>query len=313
MFNEEGTHEERSSQWVELMEKLDDSGVHMGLYPSPPDPRDFSLETLSVGMTEPPEYAKLQEPPFILDQKNTPFCGGASGAQALNLVYDSHNALPKDGFSMRFLYWMSKQYDGIPNSDGTFLRTICKVLKKYGVCRERLLRFENNNFRPTITEEMIEDASGYKIDSYAQLYSMREIKRAISMGFPVLIGAFITSKNWNPSDGFIGKPAGEIMGGHAMLLYGYDDLLLHNQLVGHKYGINSWGQNWGDGGKFYMPYDFYDWSLPNYPNIKVFMEAWAVRVLHLPLEEERFFDRPDECPKGVIRGLNCVIQSLLRR
>ena len=133
------------------------------------------------------------------------------------------------------------------------------------------------------------------------------------MGFPVLIGVFIHNKTWNTKDGYLGKPEGDLIGGHAVLLYGYDDLLEYNNLLGYMYGINSWGTRWGDSGKFYMPYEYYDWTLPKFPNLEMFLEAWAVRIFHIPEQGESFFDRPEECPKGVVRSFNCLLQSILRR
>mmetsp|Transcript_2700 Transcript_2700/g.6842 ORF Transcript_2700/g.6842 Transcript_2700/m.6842 type:complete len:93 (+) Transcript_2700:1-279(+) len=41
-----------------------------------------------------------------------------------------------------------------------------------------------------------------------------------------------------------------LLGGHAVMAVGYDDKKRHFIVR------NSWGQEWGDKGYFYMPYDY---------------------------------------------------------
>ena len=48
----------------------------------------------------------------------------------------------------------------------------------------------------------------------------------------------------------IPKPGEELLGGHAILCIGYDDAKKAFLIQ------NSWGENWGIGGKFWMPYSF---------------------------------------------------------
>ena len=247
--------------------------------PSPPDDRDYGLCNLRI-----PKLSKLElpkkkinfPPPWILDQEDTPFCGGASGAGSSNSYYNWFQQLAYKGFSMSFLYWLAKMYDGVPNEEGTYLRTINKIMQKYGMCEEILAPLSEMKQKSIITQKMTDNAAQYKINSYAQLHSLEEIKSALVDGKYVLIGTIVTSNNWYPEDGFLSLPNGYILGGHATFLYGYDDDLQHGKHKGYLYGINSWGTEWGDKGRFYLPYDYYHWESIDMPGFKAFLEAWVI-------------------------------------
>lgn len=89
---------------------------------------------------------------------------------------------------------------------------------------------------------------GYKI-----VTKMSAIRKSLSEGMPVVVAMRVYSSMGNVgSDGLLPMPTSEdkFQGGHAVLAVGYDNakkvLIIRN----------SWGPNWGDGGYFYMPYDY---------------------------------------------------------
>jgi len=265
--------------------------------PSPPDDRDYRLCQLNIQAlrnSELPKKVINPPPPWILDQENTPFCGGASGAGSGNAHYKRFKRLPYKGFSMTFLYWLAKMYDGAPDVEGTYIRTINKVMKKYGLCEEVLAPFDKMKTWSAITTEMIENAEQYKIESYGILDDIQDIKSALADGNYVIIGTIVTSKNWNTEDGFLGLPHGYILGGHATFLYGYDDDLEHGNHKGYFYGVNSWGDSWGDEGKFYLPYDYYHWESKDIPGFVAFLEAWAVKFQELTPPNDEDDDENDD-------------------
>jgi C1A family cysteine protease len=48
-----------------------------------------------------------------------------------------------------------------------------------------------------------------------------------------------------------------LRGGHAVCMVGYDDKIkFKDGKMGGFIVRNSWGENWGDNGYFYMPYSF---------------------------------------------------------
>jgi len=129
---------------------------------------------------------------------------------------------------------------------------------------------------------MLDDAAKYKVKRYAKLNSLEEIKEALSNGFYILIGTLVTSDNWdNPPDGFLGLPHGYIEGGHGTFGWGYDDFLkgwdrfVKTYWEGYIKAKNSWSEEWGDKGKFYIPYEYYFWQSLDL-GMNAFLEAWLV-------------------------------------
>jgi len=247
----------------------------MAILPSPPDERDYTVDLVSAPVL--PEQVSLPDSPIILDQGQSPFCGGASGAGIANAYYNSLGKMPKNGFSMTFIYWLAKQYDGMPNVQGTYLRTILKVMNKYGCAPEDLQPFSLVN-HPKINAEAFKVALDYKVQSYYKLSTPYEMKIALTSGFYILLATFITRDNWSyRNKGWISGPSGEFAGGHATRGNGYDNNLRSNihDHIGYFICSNSWGIRWGDDGKFYLPYDYFNFKVPNIGYSK-FIEAWAV-------------------------------------
>jgi len=273
------THEENIHNWEKAMDDIEKLCPDTGLLPSPPDPRDYSIDDIPVSIGKLPERHVLSAPPFILNQGSTPYCAGASGAGAANAYYSNPtmplSLMPKNGFSMTFLYWLAKRYDGIPDRSGTYIRTLLKMMKKYGCAPLQYAPYSTS--RIAITGEALKAAEQYQIESYARLFNERDIKEALNKNMYVIIGTLVTRDNWNRRQGFLAYPQGSLYGGHATVLRGYDDNLINihaEELIGHYLGFNSWGERWGDRGTFYLPYDYQQMV---YENRKVFLEAWAVK------------------------------------
>ena len=78
------------------------------------------------------------------------------------------------------------------------------------------------------------------------------MKHCLSNGFPIIFGflvykSFESKKVAETGHMIMPQENDKILGGHAVLAVGYDD--------NKKYFIirNSWGEEWGDQGYFYMP------------------------------------------------------------
>jgi hypothetical protein len=109
--------------------------------------------------------------------------------------------------------------------------------------------------RPTSTQ--VSAASKYKINYWRRvnIADVTEIKAQLNAGYPVMIGARIdqgmrdNGRNrtstyvWNHSQG-------TVLGGHAMVIVGYDD-----EMAAFKV-MNSWGTEWGNSGYFWISYAY---------------------------------------------------------
>lgn len=263
----EKTHEERMGEWKELIDDLHKC-EYEGIVPSPPDPRDYDVSDI-VSFAPIPSKFQLDPSPIILDQGQTPYCGGASGAGMANAYYNSYNQMPDKGFSMTFLYWLAKEYDGIPHINGTYIRTILKVMQKYGCATKEVFPYSSS--RVNITVGAVEDAQNYQIESYARLRTPYDIRLAISRGMYVIIGTLVTRDNWRRT--YLSFPSGTLYGGHATHLFGYDDDLQEAH-VGYYFGQNSWGASRHANGRFFLPYDYHRMTIEGRP---AFLEAWGVQ------------------------------------
>ncbi len=279
------TYEERIQEWQDLVKTLVKT-PYAGILPSPPDPRDYSVEDIPMRSAKLPSSHKLPPSPIVLNQGQTGYCAGASAAGIANAYYHANGMMPDKGFSMAFVYWLAKQMDGIPHIDGTYIRTVLKVMHQYGCAPETLAPYSTQRIR--ITAEAVEAAKEYKIEAYARLHSAQDIKQAMTQGLYVIFGTLVTRDNWNRPKGFLSFPQGQLYGGHATFGFEYDDLL-RQQHVGYCTGQNSWGSGWGDGGKFYLPYDYMRMTYNGQP---VFLEAWGVKFPEVDDKKKPIVPKP---------------------
>lgn len=164
--------------------------------------------------------------------------------------------------SRLFLYYNERTMMNTVYSDsGAYLRDGVKSLNKQGVCPEKAWPYSSDTkpfgkYTKEPTKACYKAAEENQILSYwrvdANLFSIRA---CLADGFPVVFGFSVYESFMSEEVGETGimpmPEKGEAMlGGHAVMAVGYDNgrrLLLVR---------NSWGKKWGDGGYFWMPYDY---------------------------------------------------------
>ena len=184
----------------------------------------------------------------IRDQGDEPACV-AFAACAMKEYQEFNEGV----FSPRYLYKKIKQPQG-----GSYPRDAMKILQSEGVPPE-----ECNPYLPQVPTRECPEAKKLaypnRIKGYARLNTIQEMKQSLFENGP-FVAAFFINQSWEDTRDGIVLGSGAIIGGHAILICGYDD---QKQQFKFK---NSWGTSWGDNGYGYINYNDAQKSL---------MDSWS--------------------------------------
>ena len=181
---------------------------------------------------------------------------GACTAFAVTASYE-HCAIKENltdfAPSQLYVYWNERSLSGTTDSDsGSSIRNSIKTAAKFGVAANTLWPYITNKYtvKPPLT--CYQFGARHKVLAYYKLQkNVEQIKKAISLEHTVNFGFTVTeSFETTGADGIMPAPSRKVLGGHAVVICGYDDAKRQFTIQ------NSWGKDWGDRGFFYMPYDF---------------------------------------------------------
>lgn len=172
--------------------------------------------------------------------------------------------------SRLFIYYNEREIDGTINIDaGAAIEDGVLSLKKQGVCKESDWPYVESKFADKPPADLYEFAQTARVVSYRKLLqNLRQLKEALSLGYPICFGMQIFKSFETSQRGFVSLPSlgEECLGGHAVCIVGYDDTFRHFIVR------NSWGVHWGDEGHFYLPYDYV-------LNVNLCSDFWVLLVL----------------------------------
>jgi hypothetical protein len=178
-----------------------------------------------------------------------------------------------------FVYSIAKTLDGIPNSEGSYPKVTQQVLNKYGIChRDKYIDLTSNANRPIPSQDAYNDAKPFVTKSYAKISTLDEIKHALVEQGAVQLAVMCTDSFVNTENGFVNLPEGNLLGGHAIAVTGFDDNKTHTYKDGTtRKGfltfVNSWGLSFGDRAYGYIPYDALTYRTDL--GMAFIMEAWS--------------------------------------
>lgn len=242
----------------------------LGRKPDSPDPRDHyiyaprmsGVKVGQVGQAVPlptnvDTFAGLNLP--VYDQGELGSCTANAGVlyrRFLAQKFSKYSA-PDQDLSRLFLYYQERQLEGdVQDDNGAQIRDVFKVLAQTGVCPEVddpyvAAQFENAAINDS--EPQLENATQYRIGAYHRVPNVDTARSVLASSYPIELG-FVVYESFEDIGGNgvmpMPKSGEEIIGGHAVVIRGYDD---NREMF---FCQNSWSLAWGSGGCFWMPYDF---------------------------------------------------------
>ncbi len=190
----------------------------------------------------------------ILNQGNI---GSCLANAVYSLLYILSNG--RIQLSRLHLYLCCRACDNnnLSSDTGGTIRGIMAAILKYGASNETLWPYVPNNFNKLSPSSSF--TKTYPIKNFVYSFvskNINTIKNTLALSKPIILGiqVYESFETLNSNKfGVIPIPdttKEKLLGGHAILLVGYDD---NKQVFKFQ---NSWGTNWGDKGYGYIPYNY---------------------------------------------------------
>ena len=221
--------------------------------PGVPDQRDmkFSYRQTFARVEAPPVVDLIIGP--IVDQAELGSCGAFAATSNMVATGEENTGNPLNLSQLWLYYRYRERYGHVEYDDGVFLRNLVKVLASDGVPLEADWPYVLTNWDKKPTPESYARALPNRITSYHAIYTLDDMIQCIASGY-----GFFGGISWYESadslytekTGYIEIPSGKLLGGHALFFSKYN---LNKGVFG---GPNSWGKEWGDGGKFTIGFEY---------------------------------------------------------
>ena len=245
-----------------------------GWVPDLPDHRDHLYAAEPALLANLPASQDLRpECPPVYDQGELGSC--TANAIAAAIQFDQMKQGVKVFMpSWLFIYYNEREMEGGAGSDsGAAIRDGVKSIASQGVCPETEWPYDVTKFADKPSAQCYTDAAECQAIAYRRLASqnLNQLKGCIASGYPFVFGftvydAFESDQVAKSGALSLPGPAEQTQGGHAVLAVGYDDA------TGRFTVRNSWGDDWGLGGYFTMPYAYIT-------STNLADDFWAVRIL----------------------------------
>lgn len=229
------------------------------LFPPVGSPRDGEEPpaALDLAVPEPGPTSLVDWQVPVLQQSPLQSCVSCAVASVVRHLDADGRPVADPGPSAMFLYYNTRALEGTGRCDvGTGIRSALKALRRWGVCSE-----ERWAYARQLAERPAQEAYDHALYAgtvtYRHVYRLGQepdgldltaVRRALANGLPVLFGfgvydSFQAAGRGEPVP--LPSPAERVLFGHAAVLVGYDE-------EGFT-AVNSWGEDWGDRGRFRLP------------------------------------------------------------
>jgi len=227
------------------------------------DRRDFLMKGFlpRVDIVLPKSVDLTDKMSPVRNQGNEGTCVGFASVVGMKEYQELQDYKKLVLLSPRFLYNECKKIDGIPNQEGTYIRTAMQVLKKVGVCQEDFWPYQPHQ-KDKPKDEADSNARKFCVMGYARISGLEELKQSLFFKGPCVIGVKVFKGMMNTKNGVVRMPKcwERSLSGHAICPVGYND---ERKLVKFK---NSWSEAWGNKGWGFLPYAYIE---------KYMMDGWS--------------------------------------
>lgn len=226
-----------------------------------PDGRDYLMRSY-LPMVKLPlkvDYAEKLSP--VRDQGNEGTCVAFASVTGMKEYQELIDYSEFVELSPRFVYSECKKIDGMPEAEGTTIRSAMLVLKKRGVCLERFWPYLPHQ-KTKAKKGAISNAKKFCVMAYARVLNLNELRLSLAAKGPCVIGVEVFEGMMTTKTGLVPMPRKKevSLGGHALCVSGYDDT---KGLIKFK---NSWSKEWGKAGYGFLPYAYVE---------RYMMDAWS--------------------------------------
>jgi C1A family cysteine protease len=158
--------------------------------------------------------------------------------------------------SRLFLYYNTRRIEGhVLKDSGASIRDTVKSINAVGVCKEVTWPYLETLFNQKPPPTAYKEANGNIVYIYEQLdLDVNQFRACLKDNCPFVFGfnVFESFGDTRSNGGRMPLPETNEakVGEHAVVAVGYDDRSRHFTI------LNSGGEDWGDKGYFYMPYEF---------------------------------------------------------
>lgn len=220
----------------------------------PVDIRDYQLAEIQDKRVELPDEFDLRDKMTPVGDQNYGTCTSWAGC-AVKEYWDKKEYGRDINLSEKFNYYNIKKISGLWTIEGDYLRNSFKALCEYGApLLEDYPDTRDGSWENYLNEppqELYEKAKKYKAKTYWSVDRTLESFRQAIFQNNCPIG---TGMKWfrayydEGSDGYLPRPAGDKVGGHAIACAGWTK-------DGKLWFKNSWGADYGKDGYFYIPFE----------------------------------------------------------
>lgn len=192
----------------------------------------------------------------IYDQGDLGSCTANSGCACYRYEYAQlKNTFDTFDPSRLYLYYNTRKIEGSTEEDaGAYIRDVFKALNKDGLCEESLFPYYTDRFATEPSPNCYINGKKYQTVRYAAVpQDLNSLKSAVFSGAAISFGFDVYKSfmygSWTEICPIPNPSKEQLLGGHAVTIIGWDD---------NKKAFliqNSWGSDWKNKGKFYMPYE----------------------------------------------------------